>query len=229
MEKTTKQRSGLELGPKFRRKTWLLPLYLSLAVFAGYLAGLVWLAFSPDEVSFRTVADAIFGGFMGAASCWVVDLPFVYIPFSILGWVGGRRTYVPESDYYAANGVLLGLSLVTVLFGFLVGLGCGDRGVEPGGAAQANALLLVFIAPVMGFIAMLVGGLLGLCYGFYRQQSEIPTSLHRPNHYFPWMNGLISAGRALGEAVKANPSGCLTTMAFMVIAVVMLWWLFSFI
>lgn len=172
MEETVKQKTGLELGPRFRRRTWLLPLPLSLAVFAGYLTGLVWLAFSPDEVSFWTIADAFFGGFTGAASCWAIDLPFVYIPFSILGWVGGRRTYVPEPDYYATNGVLLGLSLITVLFGFVVGLGCGDIVTEPGGAAQANAFLLVFIAPVMGFGAMLVGGLLGLCYGFYRQQRD---------------------------------------------------------
>lgn len=39
-------------------------------------------------------------------------------------------------------------------------------------AAQADAFLLVFIAPVMGFITMTIGGLIGLWFGRHRQHRD---------------------------------------------------------
>ena len=160
-----KQTPSYKTARRFRRTTWVLPVCLSLFMIPAYL-------FVNLSTTTPLTIEKIIYDWKDFRWIWLINLFVTYIPFILIGWIGGFSIYMNKQNIYPANGALYGLSIITALFWLFFGFISIAAPLDPGGYVQADFMLLFVIAPITGIASILIGTLIGFIYGIYRHKGR---------------------------------------------------------
>ncbi len=150
------QRNALR-GVKISRQIPILPLILSVGFVIGFIVG--WISDPHDtRPSSEAIEDSLFAFFFGFGG-------LACIPFWVIASRAKNLISIDEYKIYEIRGVLVGLSLVTLAYLFVIGAMAALTPYERGARAVDTAAVLAVLAVIVGVVVAFIGAIVGSYYG----------------------------------------------------------------